>query len=594
MIPRPWPGKPVHPVIFALISGLVGVAGGLGAVVFRGLIAFFHNLLFLGTVSVTYDANIHTAAGPWGPGIILVPVVGAVGVAFLVKNFAPEARGSGIPEAMDVIYYKGGIIRPIVAVVKSVASALSIGSGGSLGREGPIIQIGSSFGSAMGQIVPMSVRQRITLVAAGTGAGIAATFNTPVGGILFAIEIMLHEVSVRTLVPVALATVIGTYFGQVFFGNHPAFVIPRFETPYFHLANPLALILYAALGLIIGVASALYIRSIYAAEDFFEKRIKGNYYTQHMIGMFVVGLSIYGLMRGLGHYYVEGVGYATVQDILMGHLSLLSVMLLLFFLKLFATSVTLGSGASGGIFSPALFLGATLGGSYGAILGHFFPQLGLSPPQFAVAGMAGVVGGATGAVMTAIVMIFEMTLDYTVVLPLAVTVAVSNGIRWVICRESIYTLKLARRGHRMPQALRADFMELRPAKSMMDTHIAVVPASFKVDELGLLEPDKAGASYFVVEKDDRVVGVAAREAASCACDAEGKGVTFGEMASTDYVVAAEEHTLFDLLNRMRTARASTVLVVPDAAPVTPGRVTGVITRKEIAQSVGKAVEIFAE
>ncbi|MGO8753120.1 MAG: chloride channel protein [Thermoguttaceae bacterium] len=169
--------------------------------------------------------------------MIFVPVLGAAGVAFLVGKFAPEAKGHGVPEVMDAIYYNNGIIRPVVALIKSLASALSIGSGGSIGREGPIIQIGASFGSTMGQIIRMPQRQRITLIAAGAGAGIAATFNTPIGGVLFAVEIILHEVSARTLIPLAIATATGTYVGRVSFGPYPSFVIPALELPYFHVAN---------------------------------------------------------------------------------------------------------------------------------------------------------------------------------------------------------------------------------------------------------------------------------------------------------------------------------------------------------------------
>ena len=268
------------PLRLSLLSVLVGVVVGLGAVVFRGLIALFHNLLFLGKLSAVYDANIHTPPSPWGSLVILVPVLGALGVAWLVKNFAPEAKGHGVPEVMDAIYYDRGIIRPVVAFIKSVASALSIGSGGAIGREGPIIQIGSSFGSTVGQALKMPVWQRVTLIAAGAAGGIAATFNTPIGGVLFAVEIMLQEVSVRTLVPVAISAATATYVGRIVFGPHPAFVIPAFEKPYFHVTNPLVLVSYVGLGVLMGLVSALYIKSIYAFEDFFDARIKRSYYVR--------------------------------------------------------------------------------------------------------------------------------------------------------------------------------------------------------------------------------------------------------------------------------------------------------------------------
>ncbi|MGC1358627.1 MAG: chloride channel protein, partial [Xanthobacteraceae bacterium] len=182
----------------SLLAIVVGVITGFGAVVFRALIGLIHNAAFLGVLAVNYDASVFTPPGPWGAFIILVPVIGGLIVTFLITNFAPEARGHGVPEVMDAIYYKEGMIRPVVAVIKSLASALSIGTGAAVGREGPIIQIGSAIGSTLGQIIRMAPWQRITLVAAGAGAGIAATFNTPIGGVMFAIELMMPELSART------------------------------------------------------------------------------------------------------------------------------------------------------------------------------------------------------------------------------------------------------------------------------------------------------------------------------------------------------------------------------------------------------------
>jgi CIC family chloride channel protein len=438
---------------FAMLTIVLGAGAGMGAVTFRWLIAILHNLLFLGTLSFHYDANVHTPASPWGAFVILVPILGAIGVVYLVKNYAPEAKGHGVPEVIDAMYYNKGIIRPIVAVIKALASALSIGSGGAVGREGPFIQIGSSFGSTLGQILKLSPWQRITLVAAGAGGGIAATFNTPIGGILFAIEIMMHEISVRTLVPVSIATITATYISQLFFGANPSFVVPSLETPYFHVASPWGLLAYAGLGLVMGVVSAVYIKSIYGFEEFFEKRIKSSYYLRHMIGMAIVGVMMYIVYRIFGHYYIDGIGYSTIQDVLTGNLTTVLLLLLLFALKLVSVSLTLGSGASGGIFSPGLFMGATLGGAYGIVINMIFPGLGLSPPAFAVAGMAGVIGGSTGAAMTAIVMIFEMTRDYTVIIPMAITVAISYAIRKQLSAATIYTERLVRRGHFMPDDL---------------------------------------------------------------------------------------------------------------------------------------------
>jgi chloride channel protein, CIC family len=256
---------------------LVGLVGGFGAVVFRALIAVVHNLLFFGRLSIFYDTSLFTPPSPWGAMVVLVPVIGSLGVTFVVNTFAPEARGHGVPEVMDAIYYQRGVIRPIVAAAKSFASALAIGSGAAVGREGPIIQIGSAMGSTLGQVIAMPIAQRITLVAAGAGAGIAATFNTPIGGVLFATELMLPEVSVNTFLPVALATGTATMIGRLFFGAHPAFAVPaQLMAMTNEPVSAVTLACYAVLGAIAGVAAALFVRTLHWSEDIFE-RIPGTY-----------------------------------------------------------------------------------------------------------------------------------------------------------------------------------------------------------------------------------------------------------------------------------------------------------------------------
>ncbi|MGB6660462.1 MAG: chloride channel protein [Xanthobacteraceae bacterium] len=262
-------------------------------------------------------------------------------MTFIVSNFAPEAKGHGVPEVMDAIYYKGGVIRPVVAAVKSIASAFAIGTGSAVGREGLIIQIGSALGSTFGQIIKLSPGQRITLVAAGAGAGIAATFNTPIGGVLFVTELMLPEVSANTFLSVATATGIATFLGRLFFGLDPVFFVPNVTPLPNHLgAGAFTLVLYVVLGVLTGVAAAAFTRGLHLAEDLFDK-ISGRY-LRHMFGMLLVGILIYPLYRNFGHYYVEGVGYATIQGILNGELPGAELLALLFVCKLLATTTSLG------------------------------------------------------------------------------------------------------------------------------------------------------------------------------------------------------------------------------------------------------------
>lgn len=585
--------KPLNTLILYLISVFIGVVAGIGAVMFRWMIAFLHNLFFFGKMSVSYDANIHTAASPWGIALILVPVVGAVVVVFLVKNLAPEAKGHGVPEVMDAIYYNRGIIRPAVAAVKSVASAISIGSGGSVGREGPIIQIGSTFGSTIGQLFRTPAWQRATMIASGAGGGIAATFNTPIGGVLFAAELILHEISVRTLVPVAISTATATYVGRIFFGDHPSFIIPVLETQYFHIANPVLLVFYAGLGIIAGAVSSIYIKSLYSFEDKFEKWLPGSYYVRHMFGMLLVGIIMYLFMVKTGHYYTEGVGYSTIQDILSGALSQLPLLAVLCVAKLIATSLTLGSGASGGIFSPSLFMGACLGASYGMILQQLFPGLPVNPPAFAVAGMAGIVGGATGAALAAIVMIFEMTLDYNVIVPMTITVALSYGIRKAILKESIYTLKLVRRGHIIPDSLQTNYHVVFKVRDIMDTHLESVPSSLTLDEFVEIAAEKKSVEWFLVTEDSgKIAGTIRKDTATGSYGQGRETVKIGEITERHYVILNEKANLITAMDAMRSGHAFIALITDGYRDPQPVNVKGLVTRRTVVDAMQQSLEMF--
>ena len=577
--------------LLSLLAVIVGIITGFGAVLFRDLIGLIHNILFLGRIAVTYNANIFTPPSPWGAFVILIPVIGAIGVTFLVSTFAPEARGHGVPEVMDAIYYKGGVIRPVVALVKSLASAIAIGSGAAVGREGPIIQIGSALGSTLGQILRMAPGERIILVAAGAGAGIAATFNTPIGGVMFAIELMMPEVSVRTFLPVALATGTATFIGQFFFGPQPAFMVPHLTPLGANASSGLSLLLYALLGALTGVAAAAFVRGLHLAEDLFE-RIKGQY-ARHMLGMLLVGVLIYALQRAYGHYYVEGVGYATVEAILGGQLSTVGLLLLLFTCKLLATALSLGSGSSGGIFSPSLFLGATIGGAFGAALTVLHLPLVIDVPAFAMVGMGAMVGGSTGAVMTAVTMIFEMTLDYNIVLPMILAVALSVGVRRLLSRENIYTLKLFRRGHFIPKALHANMFLVRHAKEVMDTEMVFAEGDLGFDAF-LAQPGHDGRlRHVIVTEGHHIMGVlrvntALRQASAAAAPS----VPLRDLASRNFTVVSEEDILFDVIRRIWRKHAVMALVISGRGVPRSEDVRGVITKEHVADSVASSVSMF--
>jgi CIC family chloride channel protein len=548
-------------------------------------------VLFLGHLSFAYDASHFTPAAPWGVFVILVPVVGGLGVTWLVSTFAPEARGHGVPEVMDAIYYKRGAIRPVVAVVKSLASALAIGSGAAVGREGPIIQIGSALGSTLGQVVRMTAGQRITLVAAGAGAGIAATFNTPIGGVLFATELMMPEISVNTFLPVAIATGTATFIGRLFFGAAPAFFVPaQLGAIPNQLGSAFTLLLYALLGAVTGAAAALLIRALHWAEDGFD-RIPGRYW-RHTLGMLIVGVMIYLLFRYAGHYYVEGVGYATIQATLYGQLQGGAFLLLLALCKTVATSVSLGSGSSGGVFSPSLFIGATLGAALSSIVAIIVPGAPVSAPAFAMVGMGAMVGGSTGAAMTAVAMIFEMTRDYDIVLPMIIAVAFSLGARRLLSPESIYTLKLARRGHRIPNALHANMFLVQNATQVMETDVFVLDAQVPFREL-FARPQGPAFRHVVVTKEQEIFGVlrintGLRRAVSQA-DSD---IALGVLAQRNFIVVRENDVAFSVITRLRKQHAVMAVVVGQSDGHEPARVLGVIAKEHIADAVASSIRIF--
>ncbi|GAN78656.1 chloride channel protein [Acidocella aminolytica] len=591
--------KPLSlPFLAALALGL-GVFTGGGAVVFRLLIGLIHNFAFLGHWSFHYNASLFTGPSPWGAGIILVPIIGGLIVTFLVVNFAPEARGHGVPEVMDAIFYKDGIIRPVVAAVKSVASAIAIGTGAAVGREGPIIQIGSAFGSTLGQVIDMPPFQRIILVAAGAGAGIAATFNTPIGGVMFALELMLPEISVSSFLPVALATGAATFIGRALLGSQPAFFVPPLPALGTNLHAVGNLFLFAALGGLAGLASGGFIRGLYVSEVVFE-RIR-NPYVRHIIGMLLMGLLIYGILVFTGHYFVEGVGYAMIQALLTAQLApgaslafFAGLLVLLFIAKLFATCMCLGSGSSGGIFSPSLFMGASIGGAFAAIMQMMHLAGPADITSFAMVGMAAMVGGGTGAVMTAVTMIFEMTRDYGIVMPMIIAVAVAVGVRRLLAPESIYTIKLVKRGHFIPKALHADMFLVRQASDIMEEDIRVLPGSTPFEALISAEEETGRMRHAVITQDGLITGVLRVNMALRKGLAEAeRSLTLADIASKRFVVVHDTDIAHAVIGRMWRRGAIMAVVTRGAGQDAHGQdVIGVITKEHLADSVASAVIHF--
>lgn len=418
--------------ILIILAIIVGTGTGFGAILFISLIEYSRELFF------NYSTDV--LAGILGAGefgykwwIPIIPATGALLAGPIIYYFAREAKGHGVPEVMDAVARKGGIIRPRVAAVKALASAICLGSGGSAGREGPIIQIGSAIGSTIGQLFKMSGNRVKILVGCGAAAGISAVFNAPIAGIFFSLEIILGDFAIKTFAPVLLSSVIASIISRSMLGNTPAFQVPHYE-----MVSAWEIPLYVLLGITCGAVAVIFTRVLGWAETFFDN-LKIHDIIKPAIGGLLLGII------GIFFPQIFADGYNSIDQALHSNM-LLGMMAILVFLKVAATSLTLGSGNSGGIFAPSLFMGAMAGGAFGKVVGNVFPGQTASAGAYSLVGMAALVGGTTHAPITAILIIFEMTNDYRIILPLMVAVTFSTLVSRHLFKHSIYTIKLASRG----------------------------------------------------------------------------------------------------------------------------------------------------
>jgi CIC family chloride channel protein len=386
--------------IMVILAVIVGAAGGLGAVGFRYLISIFQTLAYGGENDLLQlVVNL-----PWYYRVT-IPVIGGLIVGPLVYFFAREAKGHGVPEVMEAVAIKGGVIRKRVVVVKTLASAISISTGGSVGREGPIVQIGSAIGSALGQFMKVSADRMRILVGCGAAAGIAATFNAPIAGSMFALEIILGDFGLATFSPIVISSVVATAVSRAYLGDTPAFIVPVYE-----LVSAWELPMYLFLGLFCALVGITFTKTLYRIEDLFDE-IKFPEYLKGIIGGLFLGVA------SLVFPQILGVGYGAIDMALMQQMAWW-LLLVLVPAKILATSITIGSGGSGGIFAPSLFLGAMAGGVFGAVVHQLFPNITASPGAYSIVGMGAVVAATTHGPLAAILILFEMTGDYKIILPL--------------------------------------------------------------------------------------------------------------------------------------------------------------------------------
>ncbi|MDQ6876769.1 MAG: chloride channel protein [Candidatus Dormibacteraeota bacterium] len=450
----------------------IGAGAGAGAIAFRYLILWFTRV-FSGHDDYSAAGHAVHPGLPWlGIGfVVLAPVVGGLIYGPLIQILAPEARGHGVPEVMLAVAEKGGRIRPRVALVKSLASALTIGSGGSVGREGPIVQIGSALGSALGQWLHVPESRLRILVACGAAGGISATFNAPIAGVFFALELILQDFAADSFGVVVLASITAAAIGRAAFGSSPFLTLPAF-----HLTSPGEYAFYAGLGILAAGVGVGFIRVLYGSEDLVDRLWRGPEWLRPAVGGLALGL----LLLVLPQMY--GVGYPVLEKGIRGDY-IIGFLLLLMVGKMVATSLTIAIGGSGGVFAPSLFIGAMLGTGYGEILQRILPGSTANPGAYGIVGMGAVFAAAARAPITAVIIIFELTGDYAIILPLMFAVVLSSGLSTLLSRDTIYTLKLRRRGIEINRGRQANLMQLIRVRDAMQAAPPSVGSDTPLDAL---------------------------------------------------------------------------------------------------------------
>ncbi len=558
--------QPNELFVLSVIAIVVGFASGAGVWLFKRLIDLFNILAFQDIGGVL------APLGHWT--VALLPVIGGLAVGLIVRYFVGQEKHHGVAGIMEAVALAGGRLRYKRVVPKAIVSALSIGSGASVGPEDPSVQIGANIGSMFGQLLHLSDERMRSLAAAGAAAGIAAAFNAPIAGVFFSLEIILGEISGSALGIIVIASVVSAVFTQAVSGPQPAFQVPTYA---FHTVKELPL--YVGLGVIAGPISALYVRALYLAQDFFHDRPMPDWLKPAVAGL-AVGVT------GIFLPDIFGVGYSTIERTLLATSMSAGFMIILLVAKLIMTSVSIGGGFMGGVFAPALYLGATLGAAYGTIAARFFPGLPITPPAFAMVGMAAVLAGAVHSPLTAVLLLFEMTNDYRIILPLMLAVVVSLLISQWIQRESVYTLGLARKGIRLERGRDVEVMQAIRVEEVMQTNVMSLKESDTLQEASEVFIRTRHHGLPVVNDTGELVGILTVSDIDRAHN-EGKlKTTVGEVCTRDMEVAYPDETIGSAMRKMSTRDLGRLPVV---ARDNSRKLVGLLRRSDVIRAYDVAL-----
>ena len=492
------------------------------------LIGLVTNIVFYHRFVADFTSARHNQLGLW---VILMPVIGGIIVGFMAKYGTPKIKGHGIPEAMEAVLVNRSRIQPRVAILKPLSAAIAIGTGGPFGAEGPIIQTGGAIGSLIGQLLHTTASERKVLLASGAAAGMSATFNTPIAGVILAIELLLFEFKARSFIPLVIASTLATAVHMQLLGGGPMFTVAPMD-----FGVPRALPFYILLGLVCGLAAVGFSKLLYWTEDQFEKLPIDDLWWP-AIGALGLGIIGYFVPR------VLGVGYDTISDILNANLAW-KLLLIVMIAKAIALVVSLGSGTSGGLLAPMFMSSAAMGGVFALGIDRIYPAANLSAGAFALVAMGAVFGAASRATFTFIIFAFEITRDYNSVLPLMLVSVIADGLAMLLMpKASIMTEKLRRRGLRIHQDYEADAMHQVAVSETMDrdNNIPKVIADLKVGELAdrIARRDPEVSQHqgmLVLDRDGRLEGVITRGDIMRALDKDPSGAMSVLDAGTREVV----------------------------------------------------------
>jgi len=557
-------------VQYLFFAILIGVLAGYGAVLFKYVLKGMQWIFYQNTSDMILIA--HTI--PLWVKIVMPGVAGLI-VGLVVNYFASEAKGHGVPEVMQAIALRGGRIRKRVAAAKIFASAVTIGSGGSVGREGPMVQIGSSIGSSVGQVFKVPSVHMRTMVGCGAAAGIAATFNAPIAGVLFALEIIIGDFGVMQFSPVVLSSVTATTISRYYFGDFPHFSIPDYS-----IVSLWEFCFYPILGVITGLVGLSFTKILYKFEDWFDD-LSIPEYIKPAIGGLLLGC-VFAIFPE-----VFGVGYGAMNMALNNDIEL-NLLFVLIFVKILASSLTLGSGGSGGIFAPSLFMGCMTGGAFGMVLHAIFPGQTALPGAYALVAMGGVVAGTTYAPITAILIIFEMSGTYSIILPLMLTCITATVLNSTLERASIYTTKLLRRGIDIEAGRERHLLSHIIVKEVMNTNVVTIPESMKLEQIIWTFKTENAPYLHVVDDQKRLTGIISFRDIRAVLHEEGLAdlIVALDLGTRDLVTVTTDDTLQEALDQI-THRGVSQLPVLNSGP--NGQLVGTLTESDINSAYNSAL-----